>query len=285
MNRCLQKVITVTATVVIADGHIGSVVALCPEDATQDNGTVYTPTRLQRKINEDWKNHLAYLGEVKKKTDIVGICLGDMVEGDTKDRTFQIIARLPTNIIDNASKVLDPFVSLCSKVYWISGTDAHVGKDGSLEDQLAKNFESVSVFDEEGGYPTWDSLHVTIDGWRFDLAHQGPNIYGLPWTRKNKIIAYAAKMLFGYFERNVEIPHFVVRAHCHGWADSEHAFEQLRAVNVPGWTAPTRYIRKKDSLALADIGSWIVFTDKHGHITDRKWKGKPWRVTYQRIKP
>lgn len=80
-----------TTLAIVADTHAGSTVGLCPPRVTLDDGGECAPSKEQRRM---WGWWLEYWQEVKRRQgEVVAIFLGDMIEGDTKQRSTQVVTR------------------------------------------------------------------------------------------------------------------------------------------------------------------------------------------------
>ncbi len=70
-----------TTLAVIADTHINSTVGLVRPQINLDDGGTYKASRAQRRLWDYW---LEYWRSAPKADRVIGIFVGDMVEGDVK---------------------------------------------------------------------------------------------------------------------------------------------------------------------------------------------------------
>ena len=107
-----------TTLAVIADTHINSTVGLVRPQINLYDGGTYKASRAQRRLWDYW---LDYWGSVPKADRIVAILDGDIIEGDTKHRSKQIITKNRSTIIRMAIETLEPALDVCEAIYVIRG--------------------------------------------------------------------------------------------------------------------------------------------------------------------
>jgi predicted phosphodiesterase len=239
---------------VISDLHINSTVALCKPTIQLDEGQNIEINNAQRWF---WDNYLDLLERVDKQKPDILIVNGDALEGDSKNRSYQLFSRNPATIIKIASETLEPLINKVPAVYFVRGTSAHVGKSGNMEELLANDFDNSVEID--GRKSHW-SLNLIVDGVRISAAHH-TNMGGLPWTRPNAANALAAKIQFQYSQDREEPPDIAIRGHVHRWADSHEAY-RTRALVLPCWTLATEFIHRIAPDTLPECGAAIITCDK-----------------------
>jgi hypothetical protein len=230
---------------VISDPHFNSSVAVCPPVFELSDRDSHRASPVQRWIHDHW---LEFCDIAVAKPNPVILWTGDTVDGDYKNRTYQIISRNPRDIKLGFAELVKPLKNL--KMLFTKGTPAHVGRSGEMETQIADDLKS----------PIQDAWYLDVEGVRMEIAHHS-SVGGLPWTRPNAIIRYAAKALFSYAERGEKPPDIIIRGHVHKWADSEHAYRAVRALIAPAWTAGGEYSEGKYPGDMADIGSYFIECD------------------------
>lgn len=251
----------------LGDTHIGSTVALCKPITELDDGGTYHASPLQRSLYRGWQALQEAISKLPSPPLLV--INGDIVEIDSKDRSFQIITRNRTTIRSMASEVLDEVAKLCSGVYVVRGTAAHVGKSASMDDAVGDDFDAPGH--TKGSHSFW-WLPLIVEKVRFDIAHHAP-MSGIPWNQNISAINIAARIRFACMERGEKPPDVVIRSHQHRWADSHDAFE-TRVIQLPAWTYATEFINRTNPGAIADIGAAFITVD-NGEYDVTKFKVQP----------
>ena len=109
-----------TTLAIVSDTHSGSTVGLCPPRITLDDGGDYHPSREQRRM---WGWWLEYWQEVGRRPgDKVVIFLGDMIEGDSKQRSTQVVTRNKSDLLKLAAATLEPAYQVATRCYFVRGT-------------------------------------------------------------------------------------------------------------------------------------------------------------------
>lgn len=154
--RAVKPVDVCRNIVVVSDTHIGCQLALChPDGAAMDDGGVYAPSRVQKKVWTIWEE---FWGEwVPEATNGEPYCVvhgGDAIDGSHHGSTTQWSQNLKDQR-NHAEKILRPIVDACEGRYWhIRGTEAHIGQSGREEESLAKDLGAVP--DADGRYARWE---------------------------------------------------------------------------------------------------------------------------------
>ena len=255
----------------ISDLHINSTVALCKPSTFLDDGQEVKITKAQRWFWDNWCDLIERVDTFKPDILIVN---GDALEGDTKQRSYQLITRNPTTIVSIGSETLEPLVSKIPAVYFVRGTGAHGGKSGYLEESLAKDFDNSVKLGKN--YSHW-SLNLIVDGVRISAAHH-TTMGGLPWTRPNAANAMAAKVQFQYSQDGERPPDLVLRGHVHRWADSYDAYK-TRAIVTPCWTLATEHTQKIAPDTLPECGAVFITCDSGKYDAEKikyEPKGRVW---------
>lgn len=257
---------------VISDTHINSTVALCKPSVYLDDGQEIKITKAQRWFWDNWLDLLDRVDRLKPDYLIVN---GDALEGDSKDRSYQVFTRNPATIVRIASETLELLVSKVPAVYFVKGTVAHGGKSGNLEELLAKDFDNSVK--SGNNYSHW-SLNLIADGVRITVAHH-TNMGGLPWTRGNAAPALAARVMFQYTQDKEQPPDIVFRGHVHRWGDSYDAY-RTRAIVTPCWSLATEHTQKIAPDTLPECGAVFISCDAGKYEIEKiKYipKGRVWQ--------
>lgn len=245
--------------------HVNSTVALCPPSINLDDGGTYHASPMQRWI---WDNWLEFCEASKSKQNPLAILNGDLVEGDRRNRTYQIISRNANDLIGMFADVIKPLGDVPLKI--TKGTEAHVGKSGVLEELIARDLESEIA---------WE-YYINVDNVLIEIAHHA-TMGGLPWSKPGSVARYAARTMFAYWDRAQKAPDLVIRGHCHQWGDSYDA-HHTRAIMAPAWTAASAYVHRIAPGAMADIGGFWVYCDG-GKYEVEKFKVIPRKRIWQKI--
>jgi hypothetical protein len=267
------------ALTAFGDPHCNSTVGLLAPGCYTDDENEIKLSRTQKWLWDCWLDYVDRVKEVKKREQVIGICNGDAVEGDIKNRSYQIHTKNQASIIEMADRTFSPLVDVLDLIYFIRGTgSAHTGTSGNLEELLARNYDNAVPANKKAGVLSHWSLLTQVEGIKFDIAHH-TTMGNLPWTQRNYANAQAAKILFDAAEFSQAIPNIVIRSHVHRWADSYDAFERPRAIILPAWTTATEYIHRQKPNAIAEIGSLIVYVDGDKYEVEKikyKPEGRKW---------
>ena len=153
----------VSKLVVVSDLHAGCRLGLCPSGGvTLDDGGIYLPSGLQLKLWGMWREF--WEDFVPEATD--GEPWGLVVNGDAIDGVHHgTTTQVSHNVLDQvrmAHEILAPVVARSAGYYHVRGTEAHAGKSGHLEEQLAESL---------GPFPTTSaSTPGTICGRRWEAT-------------------------------------------------------------------------------------------------------------------
>jgi hypothetical protein len=217
-----------------------------------EDGTTVNLSPAQRTLHCWW---LEYIDAVKRAArgggKIISILNGDLAEGDTKDRTWQIVTRNPTTILSNMLKTFSPLIDIASKIFVVRGTLAHAGKSNNLECLFA---DDISAEVKDGQRVHWN-LYGDFGGVVIDVAHfsRGGTLRG-----NNPMIKLAENLIVSYAGRGERIPELAFRSHRHQYRDSRDDVPGCRAIALPAWTWKTEFAAANTPECLADIGGAIV---------------------------
>lgn len=145
--------------IVVSDIHAGSKFGLMPPEIILDEGTVVKQSFLQEKLWSMWREfNDVFVPEWTRGEEYIIVNNGDTIDGDHHD-TDTIITRNLNDQVKIAQMILEPEVlkPKCKGYYQIRGTEAHVGKSGRAEEQLAKLLNAVPfIQDKHESYSRWD---------------------------------------------------------------------------------------------------------------------------------
>ena len=136
----------INSVVIISDLHVGCQLAVCPRDgAALDSGGIYHPSPMQTKICDWWDEFWdVHVPEFTHHEPYAVVINGDALDGVHHNSTTQ----WSHNLNDQsraAETLLRPIVERCNgRLYWIRGTEAHVGQSGAEEERLARSLGAIA---------------------------------------------------------------------------------------------------------------------------------------------
>lgn len=260
-----------TSIILCADTHIGHRLGLAPDVVTMGGGWKTKPPAYSRKVYRYFVEVCEEVRQYTEGTKRLLVLNGDIVDFDAKDRSNQYITNVKHEILGIASDALAPLYEWVNNVVVIRGTDAHVGKDGELEEAFAADLDH-HIPDSATGYDSWPYFVRMLDGVPLDIAHH-VTMGGRSWTFANAANFLAADTMQEYNMRDERYPHLVIRAHVHRTADSYDNYP-CRAVILPCWQLPTGYAIMRKPTRIPDFGIFVFMLDNGKVIAERKWKQK-----------
>lgn len=264
-------------TLIISDMHVGSSVALCQPAAQLDDGGTHNLSRGQSWLWDNWQRLLEAVDK-DRRGPLWTIVNGDAVEGDTKNRSLQLITRNPATLTRWTAEILDPLAKLSAGLFVLRGTAAHGGQSGNLEEDVAGDLGAIKC--PETGAASWWSLLWQCAGVTMDIAHHPRGgAGGAPAYRRGFIDRMAWQTMDLYEERGERAPMLVIRSHVHRYFDSYGSNRRVRAITTPAWTLATEYIHRIAPSELADIGAVMVYCD-NGEYEVRPYRFEPSRRVY-----
>jgi len=257
-----------TTIAITGDQHSNSKIALCPPVINLDDGGTYHASRGQRWLWECWLDYWDTVRGIAAGAPIIGVFNGDLGELDTKRRSYQLISPNKAVILELVRQTIAPALAVCDRVYFIRGTQAHVGKSAWLEEEIAQD-TTITVRDHQAA--SWYHLRAKLERVRFDIAHHA-SMGGLPWSEKHAALRMVERVLWRYaIDMHAESPGVVVRSHNHKYADSGNNYPTV-GYCLPCWSLSTEYgYRTGRENDIADIGGIIitVYGDKWEPVVKR----------------
>lgn len=226
--------------VVVSDLHVGCRLGLCsPDGADLDDGGKYMPSKMQLKIWSYWQEFFGdWVPRVTQGEPFILVANGDLIEGSHHGSTTQFSQNIEDQV-DHAEKILKPIVRSCEKYYQIRGTEAHVGKSGRDEEELAKRLGATP--NEEGVFSRWD-LWLKLSGdWCHFLHHIGGTS-----SAAHEVSAVNAELSAIYTEAGRwghEPPKIICRSHRHRCSEIRLPCPggYATAFVTPAWQAKTPF--------------------------------------------
>lgn len=270
-------------TVVLAvtsDQHCGSTVALCPPKVSLDDGGEYHASKAQQWLWAGWEGYWKRVEAVRAqhKAKLYTVFNGDLTDGDHHG-TSQILSGNPTAQAAVVNECMKTVLALKpDQMFFVRGTEAHVGKSGSAEERIADGLRRDKrpvVGDAETGTASHWHLRMEIEGVRLDFAHHG-RVGTRPWTKPNVTANLAAEIFYEHAASGDPHPHLAVRSHMHQWVDT-HDQHPTRVIQLAAWQLATAFIHRIAPGKLADIGGLIIIV-KDGDYDAEKVKFTPART-------
>lgn len=246
---------------VTSDQHCGSTVALSPAEIDLDDGGQYKASKAQNWLFQNWRDLWERVEKVRdrEKAKLYQVFNGDLVDGDHHGTT-QILSgnsAVQAHVVSECMKV--PLSLGADKMWFIRGTESHVGKSANSEEKIADGLRRDKrpiVRDTVTGTSSHWHAKMEIQGVRFDFAHHG-RMGQRPWTRINIVANLAAEIFYEHSAREEPYPHIAVRSHLHRYADTGAA-HPVRVIQTPAWQLHTAFTHRVVTESMADIGGVII---------------------------
>ena len=251
--------------VVLSDSHVNSTVGLAKPTIQLDDGDQVSASTARRWLYWTFTDILTKVKE-KARGDLYGILNGDVIEADTKRRSWQVISKSPADIQKMAVETFEPFFEMCKGIWVTRGTEAHTGKSAHFEETFAGNFDNT-MRNEETGQASWWHLPLEIEGVKIDVAHHPRGGSGRPMNSQSGIDRVASDTLFAYANDGETPPHLVIRSHLHGYRDSRDAF-RTRAIITPAMSLLTSYVYRIGINASMPVGAILIYVDKGRYFVE-----------------
>ena len=230
--------------VVFSDSHIGCSLALMhPDGAETDNGPTVKPSAIQLKLWERWELFWnEWVPRVTHGEPYAVVHNGDAIDGVHHNSTTQWSHNLADQR-NHAEKILSRVVELCEgRYYHIRGTEAHVGKSATEEEQLAKALNAIPS--PEGHHARWELLKKIGD----DTAHFSHHI-GTTSSAHHETSAVNGELASAFTEAGRwghAPPKIIVRSHRHRCSEIRLPARCGYATSfvTPAWQLKTPYVFK-----------------------------------------
>ena len=231
-----------TNLVVVSDLHCGCRVGLCPPGPIRlDGGGTYSPSKFQKKVWRWWLDFWQeWVPQATHGEPFDLVINGDVLDGVHHRSTTQISQDIEDQVEIARAAVKLP-ISLCERLYWIRGTEAHVGPSGVHEERIAKDFAAVP--DDEGRharFELWKQVGEALVHVTHHIGTTGRAAYesSAPQAELIAMLAEAGRW------RDAP-PHFVVRSHRHRFIKVTNPGERrLESIVTPGWQGKTPFVHK-----------------------------------------
>lgn len=229
--------------VVVSDLHCGCRLGLChPEGLRLDDGGIYLPSDFQRKIWNWWEEFWCdWLPKATQGEPYDVVINGDTIDGNHHGSTTQI----SHNLEDQerlALKVLEPIAIGARRLFFVRGTEAHVGPSAVQEESVAHRLGAVP---NSSGQFARHELLIRVGNGLVDCKHHigtsGSAAYESTAVHKEliEVITESAK-------QGAECPTVLVRSHRHRAFQTSFSGPDGDFISVvtPGWQGRTPFVFK-----------------------------------------
>ena len=237
--------------VVVSDLHAGCRMGLFPcddwEDTVLDGEKCHKPSRLQVEMWEAWKKFWnEWVPEATRNEDYVLVINGDAIDGRHHNSTTQI----SQNMSDQkkiCEAIIRPILAKpkCRGLYWIRGTEAHVGPSAEHEEDLAKSLGAVKNSQKQfSSYTMWLRLGGP-KGCLIHFAHE-IGVTGKTHYESSAVMSEIGEMYVEAGRWGRSAADVITRSHRHRYIEirvpSQHGY--TIGIVTPGWQGPTPFTRK-----------------------------------------
>jgi len=263
--------------VVISDIHAGCRYGLCPPVIKLDHAGTYTASKYQKILYKKWVEYWReWIPIITKGDDFILVLNGDMVDGSHHGSKTQI----SQNYADQANifyKLME--VPLANKklkaIYFIRGTEAHVGKSAEQEEQIARTINAVP--DEDGNFSRYDMWYELGD--TKSLIHFSHHI-GTTSSAAYESTAVFKELVESYNDAgrwNERPPDCIVRSHRHRAMiiNIPAANGMAYSAVTPGWQLKTPFVWRLGlgRSSQPQIGGLVIRENTAGYlyVASRTW--------------
>jgi len=267
---------------VVSDPHCGSSVGVCLAPVRVDDGQTVHPSEAQLWLADLWIEYLAWVNA--NRGDWLGLLVnGDLFDGDHHG-TYQMMGRHPDIEKAVARRLFEPVFDMKpDAVFFVRGTESHVGGAGSKEEAFAAWCDGygLPVVPDPTGSFSWYHFRGQFGATLVDAAHHG-RIGGREWIKHNAALNQAADIMLSHAQSGDPIPDLAIRSHLHTHSDSGSNY-RCRVIQTPAFQLKTAFGHKVATDKVSDIGGLLVTLPDHGPATveakiTRPKRGPAWHA-------
>ena len=193
-----------------------------------DDGGQYTPSPVQREMWRAWESYWRDVQAEAGTSPLYVVVGGDTVDVDAKGRSHQVITRNRATAARMAIDVLEHPASIAKGLFFVRGTEAHVGKSAAVEEALAADF--INTIRPTKDMASWWHLRADLGGVKFDVRHH-------PTGSVKNPSALALRLRDEYLSWDEKPPAFVLMGHTHCFYDSGEITQVTpRAIGMGCWS-------------------------------------------------
>lgn len=254
--------------VMSGDQHVNSLSGICPPVVTRDDGSEHRPSKPQRAVWRKRQQAWAYVKNLKTRRFKKDLKLYTILPGDLLDRNshdgVSLISRSRTVIERMALEVFAPVAEMSDHLFVVTGTEAHTGGRGELEEWLARDLGAEP--DPLTGRSSWWHLPLEIEGVLFDVAHHPRTTASRPWTWPAAAARHARIIHDEYQDADERIPDVACRFHRHHY---QPGIEKMKPFFVygPSWQLTTPFGYRLGAGSLLEPVGMLIFLVDNGKWT------------------
>lgn len=230
--------------VVVSDLHVGCQMAIVhPDGARQAEGGWYTPSKFQRMLYGLWEQFWEVEVPIMTQGEPFDIVInGECVDGSHHNAVNQWTQNL-TDQCAASIKLIEPLLDKCKRLFIIRGTEAHSGKSGQQDEQIAREVGAVPC-PITGQYSRYELFYGLRDG----IIHFTHTV-GCVGSQANEASAPLKDLTEFYLESGrwgERPPDAIVRSHRHRHVVVELATCRGKALAcvTPAWQGKTPFAYK-----------------------------------------
>jgi len=256
----IKQTIKINNLVIVSDLHVGCSYGLCPPGGLSiDGGGLYYPNNHQLEMWQKWREFWdVWIPKVCHKEHFILIVNGDSIDGVHHGTITQITHNLTYQRL-GAEEIIKEIVNRddCEALYFIRGTEAHVGKSGQEEEQLARTLGAIP--NQDGQYARWElwfQLHNALVHVAHHIGGTGASAYESTAIMRELVNAYTEA---GRWKQ--QVPDIIARSHRHRNAEVRvpSAIGYGIAFTTPGWQLKTPLVyRTNMKLQSPQIGGSVI---------------------------
>jgi len=256
------------------DLHSGHPFALHPDTPTiLPDDEAIAPNRWQLLEWEFWLNSWDTVAELRRGRQLIVCHNGDAIEGIhhgttqlmtmRKDVQERIHYRCMQPVLDRVS-----FRQGRDRLFYITGTEPHVGPGSSTEERIARTLLDIKPDDNTVGSYVKKRLLLRVGGNLISIAHHGPGRGARNWLRGNNLRWFLKSYYLDCLETKAEMPRFIVRSHRHQSDRAEVRDRNFKIVSeaftLPGWQLKTEFVYRLNPDGVSEIGLLVIQIDPDG---------------------
>lgn len=257
--------------VVISDLHIGSTVALCPDEFTRDDGVIIRPSPMQHWLRLHWKTFWDInVKKIVKRDPFITVINGETVEGDHHN-THQIVTRNISEQRQMSKELLMPLRRKSKRLYVVRGTAAHSGHQACDDETVARLIDADGIGIEQrldGDKSRKSEWQLRLQWGKYQCLFRHHTTGGRSWAGKltavSKELTNELVNAGAWESSRADLMFF---SHIHdpkgGWFPTARG--RMTATVCPAWQAPTEFAQKIGHFHSL-VGGYVCSWDDSGYI-------------------
>jgi hypothetical protein len=262
-------------TLVLADLHVGSLVAIWPEHGLLPEGGEWQLNKPQRYLLRQWARLQEELDIYKTFDNIV--VNGDVIDGAKPRAMTGIVTGRLDYQASAAIDLLAPLRKMCDKFFMIRGTEFHGGDADQEVTQIARSLDATKnpATDEW----TWPDILLDVGGdniWH--IAHHSGVSKRLAYEGTALLSAftdYKLNLARAYGKRAPNLTG-ICRSHAHRLLAIEKPPWNMMAIT--GWKLKDDYAYRVAPSSLPELGYGLIEYDKAVHASVHSFPLPPMHV-------